>query len=156
MPGPRVMVVDDEDDFRETLVNRLRKREIDATEAENGQKALDLLEKYLFDVIILDIRMPGMDGISVLREVKKIKPLIEVILLTGHATVESGIEGMRLGAFDYLVKPADFDALLEKIEQAFAKKAAHDDKIQQAIIRDLKAHPAHILEQVKEERRKKP
>jgi DNA-binding NtrC family response regulator len=156
MPGPRVMVVDDEDDFRETLVNRLRKREIDATEAENGQKALDLLENYLFDVIILDIRMPGLDGIAVLREIKKIKPLIEVILLTGHATVESGIEGMRLGAFDYLVKPADFDALLEKIEQAFAKKSVHDDKIQQAIIRDLKAHPAHILEQVKEERRKKP
>ena len=156
MPGPRVMIVDDEEDFRETLVSRLRKREVDTTAAESGEKALELVGKYLFDVIVLDIRMPGMDGITALREIKKIKPLVEVILLTGHATVESGIEGMRLGAFDYIIKPASFDALLEKINQAFARKAAHDEKIQQAIVRDLTAHPARIFEQIKKEEKKKP
>lgn len=156
MPGPRVMVVDDEEDFRETLVSRLRKREIDTTAAESGEKAVELVGRFLFDVIVLDIRMPGIDGIAALREIKKLRPLVEVILLTGHATVESGIEGMRLGAFDYIIKPANFDALLEKINQAFAKKAAHDEKIQQAIVRDLTAHPARVFEQIKKEEKKKP
>jgi DNA-binding NtrC family response regulator len=150
------MIVDDEEDFRETLVSRLRKREVDTTAAESGEKALELVGKYLFDVIVLDIRMPGMDGITALREIKKIKPLVEVILLTGHATVESGIEGMRLGAFDYIIKPTNFDALLEKINQAFGRKAAQDDKIQQAIVRDLTAHPARIFQQIKKEEKKKP
>jgi DNA-binding NtrC family response regulator len=150
------MVVDDEEDFRETLVSRLRKREIDTTAAESGEKAVELVGRFLFDVIVLDIRMPGIDGIAALREIKKLRPLVEVILLTGHATVESGIEGMRLGAFDYIIKPANFDALLEKINQAFAKKAAHDEKIQQAIVRDLTAHPARVFEQIKKEEKKKP
>jgi DNA-binding NtrC family response regulator len=154
MPMIRILVVDDEEDFRETMVNRLNKRGLDASGAESGEKAVELVHKYLYDVIILDIKMPGMDGIEALREIKRIKPLIEVILLTGHATVESGIEGMKLGAFDYVLKPADFDSLMEKIEQAFEKKAAHDEKIRQATIRDLTTHPARILEQIREEKKK--
>lgn len=148
----RILVVDDEDDFRETLVSRLNKRQLDASGAESGIKALELVKKLLYDVIILDIKMPGMDGIETLREIKRIKPLIEVILLTGHASVESGIEGMKLGAFDYVLKPADFQALLEKIEQAYDKKHTHDEKIRQATIRDLTAHPTHILNHIKREK----
>lgn len=150
----RVLVVDDEEDFRETLVNRLNKRDLDAGGAENGEKAVELVNKYLYDVIILDIKMPGMDGIETLREIKRIRPLIEVILLTGHASVESGIDGMKLGAFDYVLKPAEFDSLMEKILQAYEKKNVHDEKIRQATIRDLSAHPAHVLEQIKREKKK--
>lgn len=150
----RILVVDDEDDFRETMVNRLVKRDFDAEGAESGEKALERVNAYLFDVILLDIRMPGIDGITALREIKKIKPLIEVIMLTGHGSVESGIEGMKLGAFDYLLKPCDFNVLLEKIQQAYEKKAAHDDKIRQATIRDLSAHPGRVRELIKKEKKK--
>jgi DNA-binding NtrC family response regulator len=133
----KILIVDDEEDFRDTLINRLTKREIDASGAESGEKALELVRKFDYDVIILDIRMPGMDGIETLRQVKSIKPLVEVILLTGHATIESGVEGMRLGAFDYVIKPADIDSLMEKINLAYDKKALHDKKIYEATIRDI-------------------
>jgi DNA-binding NtrC family response regulator len=150
----RILVVDDEDDFRETMVNRLCKRDFEAEGAESGEKALERVKTYLYDVILLDIRMPGIDGIAALREIKKIKPLIEVIMLTGHGSVESGIEGMKLGAFDYLLKPSDFNVLLDKIRQAYEKKAAHDEKIRQATIRDLSAHPGHVKEIIKKEKKK--
>ncbi|MBI5584738.1 MAG: response regulator [Deltaproteobacteria bacterium] len=150
----RVLVVDDEDDFRETLIKRLQKRNLDVSGAENGEKALEMIDKYLYDVVILDVKMPGIDGIEALREIKRRKPLVEVIMLTGHASVESGIEGMKLGAFDYLTKPADFDQFLEKLRQAYEKKFAHDEKIRQATIRDLAGHPARIFQQLKEEKKK--
>ena len=138
----RVLVVDDEGDFRQTMVSRLLKRNIDASGAENGEKALKLINKFTYDVVMLDIRMPGIDGIAVLREIKKIKPLIEVVLLTGHGTVESGIEGMRLGAYDYMLKPAKFDDIIEKIQHAYEKKCVRSEKIRQAFIRDSNANPA--------------
>jgi FixJ family two-component response regulator len=75
-------------------------------------------------------------------------------MLTGHASVESGIEGMKLGAFDYIMKPADFDPLMEKMRQAYEKKATHEDKIRQATIRELTGHPARVFEQLKEEKSK--
>jgi DNA-binding NtrC family response regulator len=140
----RVLVVDDEGDFRETMVSRLLKRNIDASGAENGEKALKLINKFTYDVVILDIRMNGIDGIAVLREIKKIKPLIEVVLLTGHGTVESGIEGMKLGAYDYILKPAKFDDIFEKIQNAYEKKCVRSEKIRQAFIRDSNAHPACV------------
>ena len=140
----RVLVVDDEGDFRETMVSRLLKRNIDASGAENGEKALKLINKFTYDVVILDIRMNGIDGIAVLREIKKIKPLIEVVLLTGHGTVESGIEGMKLGAYDYILKPARFVDIFEKIQHAHEKKSVRSEKIRQAFIRDSNAHPACV------------
>jgi DNA-binding NtrC family response regulator len=151
----RVLVVDDEDDFRETLVKRLQRRNLDVTGAESGEKALQLIDKYLYDVVILDVKMPGIDGIETLREIKNRKPLIEVLMLTGHASVESGIEGMKLGAFDYIMKPADIDKLVGKMHEAYEKKATHDEKIRQATIRDLAGHPARIFEKIKEEKEKK-
>jgi len=130
-----VLVVDDEEDFVETLVNRLKKRTIDAVGALNGEDALELLGNREFDVIILDIKMPGgMDGIETLKEIKKVQPLSEVILLTGHASVESSIEGMRCGAFDYVLKPIKLEELFPKIAQAFEKKDVHNQKIRSAKI----------------------
>lgn len=125
----RVLIVDDEPDFLETIVKRLRRRKIDATGADSGKRALELLENEHFDVVILDIRMPGMDGIETLKEMKKKRPLMEVIMLTGHASVESGLQGIQFGAFDYVMKPADIDELLEKVRQAFERKLIHEDKI---------------------------
>ena len=131
-----VLVVDDEEDFVETLVNRLKKRTIDAVGVTSGEDALELIKKREFDVVILDIKMPGgMDGIETLREMKEVQPLAEVVLLTGHASVETSIEGMRLGAFDYVLKPVKLEDLFPKLAQAFEKKDAHDQKIRSAKIK---------------------
>jgi DNA-binding NtrC family response regulator len=132
-----VLVVDDEKDFLETLVSRLKKRKIDTHGAKSGEDALKLIKNRSFDVVILDIKMPGgMDGIEALRVIKKIQPLTEVILLTGHASVETSIEGMKLGAFDYVLKPVKLEELLPKMLQAFEKKDNHDQKIRSAKIRE--------------------
>jgi DNA-binding NtrC family response regulator len=149
----RALVVDDEQDFLETLVNRLGKRSIDTTGVRSGEEAVEVMKKKLFDVVILDIKMPGgMDGIETLREMKKIQPLAEVILLTGHASVETSIEGMKLGAFDYLIKPIKLEELLTKMAEAFDKKNAHDQKIRTARIKELMRFPGRVLEQEKEEK----
>ena len=121
-------MVDDEQDFLETIVKRLKTRKIEVTGVESGYKALELLDDRDFDVIILDVKMPGMDGIETLREIKKKKPLMEVIMLTGHASVESGIQGMQLGAFDYVMKPVALDELLEKMRQAYERKMIQEGK----------------------------
>jgi DNA-binding NtrC family response regulator len=146
----RVLVVDDEDDFRETFIKRLKKRELDVTGAESGEKALEILNNLLFDVVILDVKMPGLDGVETLQEMKKKRPLMEVIMLTGHSTVETAIDGLKLGAFDYIMKPADFDELLEKMTQAYEKKKAHEMKIQESRIRELESHPGRVFSQVKD------
>jgi len=111
----KVLVVDDEIDFLETIVNRLERRKLSAIGVHSGEEAVALVKEQSFDVIILDMKMPGgMDGIEALREIKKIQPLVEVLLLTGHASVETSIEGMKLGAFDYCLKPIKFEELLQK------------------------------------------
>lgn len=151
MDSFRVLVVDDETDFLETLVNRLNKRQIDTTGVQSGEEALEVMKKKLFDVVILDIKMPGgMDGIQALREMRKIQPLAEVILLTGHGSVETSIEGMKLGAFDYLLKPVKLEELMLKMAQAFEKKDAHEQKIRSARIKELIRFPGRVLEQEKE------
>jgi len=129
MAKPKVLVIDDEEDFLETIVKRLIRRGIDAVGVDSGEEALRVLQKQSFDVVILDVRMPGMDGIETLRELKKRTPLTEVIMLTGHGSIESGIHGMQLGAFDYVIKPADFEELFEKLNQAAARKTLHEERI---------------------------
>ena len=153
MDAFRTLVVDDEEDFLETMVNRLNKRDIDTTGAKSGEEALEIMNKKLFDVVILDVKMPGgMDGIETLREMKRVQPLAEVILLTGHASVETSIEGMKLGAFDYLLKPVKLEELLVKMGEAFEKKDTHDQKIRKAKIRELVRFPGRVLDQEKEDR----
>jgi len=121
--GPfRIMVVDDEEDFLETIVKRLRRRRVDVTGVESGLEALRKLEEEPFDVVILDVKMPDMDGIDVLKRIKKRWPRVEVIMLTGHASVESGIQGLQHGAFDYVMKPAELDDLMEKVRRAHQRK----------------------------------
>jgi len=122
MDNFRILIVDDEDDFRETIINRLKARKIDVEGADSGPQALKMLGAQDFDVVVMDVKMPGMDGIETLREIKHKKPLVEVIILTGHASVETGIQGMQLGAFDYVMKPIALDDLLDKLRQAQARR----------------------------------
>jgi len=149
----RVLVVDDERDFVEATVKRLNKRGIDAEGVLSGEEALELMKKKRFDVVLLDIKMPGgMDGIETLREMKKIAPITEVILLTGHASVESSIEGLKLGAFDYLLKPMKLEDLIKKLAEAFEKKDKQDQKIRSAKIKQFLRFPGRVLEEKDEEK----
>jgi DNA-binding NtrC family response regulator len=131
MKQMKLLLVDDESDFRNTLLKRMQRRNVDVQGVDSGASALSWLETHPTDVVILDVRMPGMDGIETLREIKKHHPLTEVIMLTGHASIEVAIEGMEMGAFDYLMKPMDMDELLYKAEDAFKKKKIHEVKIHQ-------------------------
>jgi DNA-binding NtrC family response regulator len=119
----RVLLVDDEKDFLETLVKRLKKRNLDPVAASSGLEAIGIAKENSIDVVVLDVKMPDMDGIETLKELKRIRPSAEVIMLTGHADMEVAIQGMELGAFDYLMKPADIDELLYKIQDAYKRKA---------------------------------
>ncbi|MEW6266410.1 MAG: response regulator [Thermodesulfobacteriota bacterium] len=123
-----VLLVDDEPDFRETLERRLKKRNLDARGVPSGEEALKALKERPVDVVVLDVKMPGLGGLGTLREIRKNFPLVEVIMLTGHANMEVALEGMELGAFDYLMKPMDIDELLYKLQDAFRKKSMQEKK----------------------------
>ena len=133
----RVLLVDDEKDFVETLAQRLEVRDFDVKTSFSGDEALNFVQEHDFDVIVLDVLMPGKDGIETLREIKSIKPLIPVIMLTGHATVETAIEGMKLGAYDYLIKPTETADLVDKITKAYKLKAEHEERIRKAEINGI-------------------
>jgi two-component system, OmpR family, response regulator CpxR len=135
--GVKVLVVDDEEEFVDALAQRLEVRGFTVLTAFNGDDALDTVREKPVDVVILDVLMPGKDGIQTLKEIKQIKPLVEVIMLTGHATVETGIEGMKLGAYDYLMKPTDTEELVAKINKANGRKSDHEERIRQASIDNL-------------------
>jgi len=124
----RVLLVDDEEEFLETLVKRLKKRNLDVLSASSGREAVRVLAESPVDVVVLDVKMPDMDGIQTLKEIKKILPTVEVLMLTGHANVEVAIQGLELGAFDYLMKPMDIDELLYKLQDAYKKKWCREDE----------------------------
>jgi DNA-binding NtrC family response regulator len=138
-----VLLVDDEVEFVESFSERLVIRNLDISKAFSGAEALRILEANKnIEVVILDVRMPEMDGIQTLAEIKKDFPLVEVIMLTGHADVESAIEGMKKGAFDYLMKPCNIDQLLAKVTEAAIKKRQHEEKIVQARIKEITSRRA--------------
>lgn len=141
----RVLMVDDEREFIETLSERLAMRDYDVTTSLSGEDAVEKIKASRFDVVVLDVSMPGMDGIDTLREIKRLRPLTEVIMLTGHATVDSAIDGMKLGAFDYLRKPCETEDLVVKIRQAYKKKSDHEERIRQARIKEIIRSPRTAL-----------
>lgn len=119
----KVLIVDNEREFASTLAERMRLRHIEAESVYSGEGALEAVSRFMPDVIILDIQMPTMGGLEVLSHVKGIDTTIEVILLTGHGSIEAGIAGMEMGAFDYIIKPVDLIHLMEKITEACEKKS---------------------------------
>ncbi|MBI5025780.1 MAG: response regulator [Nitrospirae bacterium] len=118
----KVLLVDDEVDFVDTLAQRLRMRELLVDAVYDGEQALSFIKKIEPDVIVLDLKMPGLHGIDVLREIKNSSPNIQVIILTGHGTEKDEEEAKKLGGFDFLRKPADIDLLVAKIKEAFMEK----------------------------------
>lgn len=121
---PAILLVDDEDRFRKTLKKRFKDRGIHISDAASGYEALEMIREQPWDIVVLDVKMPGMSGLDALKEIKKIAPEIEVILLTGHASVEIAADGMKLGASDYLYKPCDIEDLIDKIDSSFEAKKA--------------------------------
>ena len=140
----KLLLVDDEVKFLEWIAKRFELKNIDVTTATNGQEAIASAEKGLFDVAVVDFKMPGMDGTQVLKSLKDNHKYLEIIMLTGHATIDSAVESTKLGAFKYLEKPYDFEKLVEVIKEAFEtrlkKKFEHSkehmDKIQMLSLRE--------------------
>ena len=122
MPKPRILLVDDEERFRTNLQKMLGVQGLTVGAASSGAEALEELKRSPYDVIVLDIRMPGMDGLATLKEIKSINPEAEVIILSGHASMDAAMEINRLGGYDYLMKPCPLEDLLLKIEAAYEKK----------------------------------
>ena len=125
---PKILIVDDEEKFLSYLSKRLEMREYNVDTSLSGEDALEKVRQHNFDVVILDVLMPGIDGIEALRKIKKAKPFIEVIMLTGHASVEAGVEGMRLGAYDYVMKPCEAEELISKINKAYERKVEMEEQ----------------------------
>ena len=133
----KVLLVDDEKEFIRALAERLEVRDFNAETAFDGYEAISKIKEQDFDVIVLDVLMPGINGIETLKEIKSIRPLINVIMLTGHATVETAIEGMKAGAYDYLMKPTETNDLVDKITKAYKIKADHEERIRKAEINKI-------------------
>ena len=147
MEAMKIMLVDDEERFLSTTQKLLTKKGIDAVTAASGAEALETLNHRYIHVVILDVKMPGMDGNETLKEIKRRFPLVEVIMLTGHATVESAIDGLKSGATDYLMKPTEIDDLIAKAREAFRKRLALEEKILMAQSRKYMKSPREILKE---------
>ena len=129
MRRARILIVDDEAQFADNLLKLLSKRGFDVVAVNDGVSALRTVEDEEFDVVLLDLKMPGMHGIDALKAMRKKKPLTEVIILTGHGSVDSAVEGMGIGAFDYAVKPIGLVELVDKIRQAFERRLLRESSL---------------------------
>lgn len=145
MKKMKLMLVDDEERYLETTKKLITRKGFDVLTAQSGAAALELLEKNDVHVVILDVKMPGMDGNETLRHIKQLHPMVEVIMLTGHATVDSAVDGLQSGACDYLMKPADIDEVIEKAKLAFARREMVEEKIRHAQTKKFMRTPREIL-----------
>lgn len=134
---PKILLVDDEDDFRQTLAERLKTTGYTVSDVDRGKKALDFLDKEKADIVVMDIQMPEMNGIETLSQMRVKHPGVEVIMLTGHGEVSSAVEGMRLGAYDYIMKPYEYEYLVVKVQEAFKVKTERDERLRKAEERAL-------------------
>ncbi|GAB6175669.1 response regulator [Desulfobaculum senezii] len=139
MVNAHVLLVDDNIDFVNTMAERLRMRELDVSTATNGHDALEMVDCECFDAVVLDMQMPGLDGIETLKRIKAKNDEVQIIILSGHATVQISVEAMKLGALDFMEKPVDMDALLERIRKAQAKRAVLQEKHNEEKIQDILA-----------------
>jgi len=147
MKAMKIMLVDDEERFLSTTKKLLVKKGYNVLTAMSGMEALETLKRKMIHVVILDVKMPGMDGIDTLKAIKKEFPLVEVIMLTGHGTMESAVEGLKSGATDFLSKPADIGDLIVKAEEAFEKRQRLEEKIRLAQARKFMKSPREIIKE---------
>jgi len=124
METTRILLVDDETEFTDSMSRLLRNRGYQVTAVNSGQEAINCLGQGRFDVMVLDLKMPGMDGMTTLKEAKRLNVFTETLILTGHATVDTALEAIKLGAYDYLTKPCEINDLVQKIQGAGEKKEA--------------------------------
>lgn len=150
MENLKMMLVDDEERFLATTKKLLEKRGYQVLVASSGAEALEKLRTNAIHVVILDVKMPGMDGNATLKEIKRQFPMIEVIMLTGHATVESAIDGLYSGASDYLMKPTEIGEIIQKAEDAYARRQTLESKIRVAQMRKLMGSPREIIQDLEE------
>lgn len=137
MAKDRVLLVDDEVNFLEALAERMRMRGLEVTCAKSGREALTAVERATFDAVVLDLAMPGLDGLETLRRLRQMQPELQVMILSGRATVQTAVEATRLGATDIFEKPTDVDTLVQRIRSARAARLAHDDEVSQEHIEDI-------------------
>ena len=142
----QLLLVDEEEKILTSYKILLEEEGINTFIANNGLDALKIMDEHPIDVVILDVKMPGLDGVEVLRKAKQKHPLVEVIMATGHASVESTVEGLKLGAFDYLIKPIDIPGLVTKVNEAYAKKEAVEEKIRKAKTEQIIRHPLAVFD----------
>ncbi|WP_243545904.1 response regulator [Pseudodesulfovibrio tunisiensis] len=133
----KVLLIDDEPEFLASLSERMNLRGMNVSTAQSASAAVPAIEEGGFDAIVLDLQMPEMDGIELLKRIKTNSPEMQVILLSGHATLEKGIEAMKLGAMDFMEKPADINTLTEKIKKAQARKMVLVEKQTEAKMKDI-------------------
>lgn len=137
MAKDRVLLVDDEVSFLEALAERMRMRGLEVTCAKSGREALTAVEEQIFDAVVLDLSMPGLDGIETLRRLRQMHPELQVMILSGRATVPTAVEATRLGATDIFEKPTEVDVLVQRIRSARAARLAHDDEVSQEHIDEI-------------------
>jgi DNA-binding NtrC family response regulator len=143
----KIMLVDDEERYLKTTARLIEKRGYEVFIAQSGIDALEMLKKHIIHVVMLDVKMPGMDGNETLKKIKSIFPLVEVIMLTGHATIDSAIDGLKSGACDYLMKPADIDDIMGKALEAFDRWQRQEEKIRVAQAKKYMRSPREILKE---------
>lgn len=150
MNSLNLLLVDDEEQFLTTAKKLMDKRGLNTFVCTNGFDALRILKERRIDVVLLDLKMPGIGGVDVLRKMKQNYPEVEVILLTGHASVESAVEGLKIGAFDYLLKPSTIPDILDKVKEAYDRKLAREEKARRSKVDRIIRHPLAIYDKDEE------
>jgi DNA-binding NtrC family response regulator len=146
MRGSKVLLVDDEVVFTTNMGKLLANRGYKVTPANSGDAAIQALEKETFDVVVLDLKMPGMDGLATLKEIKKLGLFTETLILTGHGSIDTALEAIKLGAYDYLTKPCEIDDLVGKIEGAWQKKDGAEKKEMKEKMQKVVESPSSIFD----------
>jgi DNA-binding NtrC family response regulator len=146
MKGSKILLVDDEVVFTTNMGKLLTNRGYKVTAANSGDAAIQALEKENFDVVVLDLKMPGMDGLATLKEIKKLGLFTETLLLTGHGSIDTALEAIKLGAYDYLTKPCEIDDLVGKIEGAWQKKEGAEKKEMKEKMQKVVESPSSIFD----------
>ena len=146
MKGSKILLVDDEAVFTTNMGKLLTNRGYKVTAANSGDAAIQALEKENFDVVVLDLKMPGMDGLATLKEIKKLGLFTETLILTGHGSIDTALEAIKLGAYDYLTKPCEIDDLMGKIEGAWQKKEGVEKKEMKEKMQKVVESPSSIFD----------